>query len=125
MNRNARIVTWAAAISVLGAAAVVLFLFDPARVSIYPVCLFHRATGLDCPGCGGLRAVHQLLHGEWKAAFRLNPLFVLLIPVMLALSARALWLRRRCERAEFVRASWMWVFCIAMILFGVLRNLGS
>lgn len=56
-----------------------LYLIDPARHEIYP-CLLRATTGLQCPGCGGLRATHQLLHGHLAAAWSLNPLAVLLVP---------------------------------------------
>ncbi len=58
-------------------AAAVLFQFDPSRSAFYPGCMFHRMTGLLCPGCGSLRACHQLLHGHWAAAFHDNPLLIL------------------------------------------------
>ena len=33
-----------------------------------PPCLFHRLTGLYCPGCGGTRAVRLLFTGHiWKS----------------------------------------------------------
>jgi hypothetical protein len=59
------------------AVATVLFFCDPAQVPIYPVCLFHRVTGLDCPGCGSLRALHELLHGNLAAAVHFNAFLVL------------------------------------------------
>ncbi len=59
-----------------GAAALVLFCFDPARCAVYPVCTFHQLTGLDCPGCGSLRAMHQLLHGHFLSALHFNALAV-------------------------------------------------
>ena len=49
------------AFALLGLAAV-LFFFNPAQSGFYPFCVFHRTTGLLCPGCGSLRALHQLLH---------------------------------------------------------------
>ena len=51
-----------------------LFFFDPARSWFYPRCLFHTVTGLYCPGCGSLRALHALVHGHLWLAFRYNPL---------------------------------------------------
>ena len=35
-----------------------------------PPCLFHRLTGLYCPGCGGTRAVRLLFTGHiWKSFY--------------------------------------------------------
>jgi len=51
----------------------ILYTFPPGAGSFYPPCVFHRMTGLLCPGCGTTRALHQLLHGHVAAAFQLNP----------------------------------------------------
>src|SRR5438445_13753970 len=67
------------ALCVLG--ALLYFIFDPTKVSIFPPCLLHQVTGLDCPGCGAQRALHQLLHGNLIAALRLNAMFVLSLPL--------------------------------------------
>ena len=72
----------------LAAETAVLFFFDPARYAIYPVCPWHALTGWDCPGCGTLRALHQLTHGNLAAAWRLNPLTVALLPVGLWIGLR-------------------------------------
>src|SRR2546421_11472933 len=56
-----------AGLALVGAA--VLFWFEPTQHAFYPICAFHRTTGLLCPGCGSLRALHQLLHGQVAAAF--------------------------------------------------------
>lgn len=32
--------------------------------TLLPPCIFHRFTGLYCPGCGGTRAVIALSHGH-------------------------------------------------------------
>ena len=41
-----------------------------------PICPFKAVTGLDCPGCGGTRAAHQLFTGHLGAAADLNVLAV-------------------------------------------------
>src|SRR5262245_36358819 len=69
-----------ALLAILGSAAV-LFWFNPAQSGFYPTCYFHSWTGLLCPGCGSLRAMHQLLHGDIVAAMHFNVLFVLSLPI--------------------------------------------
>lgn len=64
------------------ATAAVLFFFDPAAHSFYPRCPLHAVAGLDCPACGILRAMHQLMHGHFRAAFALNPFFFLALPAL-------------------------------------------
>ena len=84
----------ALALAALGAAAL-LFFFDPATHAFYPRCPLHALTGLDCPACGGLRAVHLLLHGEFRAAYALNPFLFYASPVaalFLIRPARTRWL---------------------------------
>ena len=45
-----------------------------AAAGLLPSCLWHRWTGLPCPGCGTTRALVRVLHGDVTAGFLLNPL---------------------------------------------------
>lgn len=68
------------------AAAGCLFvgLVDPTRTALLPTCPFKVVTGgLDCPGCGTTRAMHQLLNGNVTAAVGLNALALLALPYVL------------------------------------------
>ena len=65
----------------LGACAV-LAIVDPNQPGRYPLCPFRAATGLDCPGCGTLRAIHALTGGDVARAADHNVLSVLLLPVL-------------------------------------------
>lgn len=67
-------------------AAAVLFLFDPATTGFYPPCLFRTFLGTQCPGCGSLRAAHQLLHGNFAGAWALNPTLIVVGPLAAALT---------------------------------------
>jgi hypothetical protein len=62
-------------------AAAVLFFFDPATTGFYPPCLFRTILGTQCPGCGSLRAAHQLLHGNLKEAWMLNKPLLIALPL--------------------------------------------
>ena len=52
---------------------------DPNQPGHYPLCPTKAFTGLDCPGCGGLRAVHDLLHGDLVGALDHNAFAVLVL----------------------------------------------
>jgi len=114
------------ALAVAGLVAmVVLYLFSPTHHPFYPRCWFHAVTGWLCPGCGGLRATHNLLHGRIEEAFRLNPLFVGFLPVaILAVTVKLLrpsW--RLSWPAPLGVPLWVWLLFGVTLVFGVVRNL--
>lgn len=118
----ARILLLAGGIATCAAGAAVYFLLDPTQVMIFPPCLFHEWTGLDCPGCGAQRALHQLLHGNVIAAVRLNAMFVLSLPLFAWMGTR--FLIGCCgKRPVSFRFRWWGWYLAAWIVFGVLRNL--
>jgi hypothetical protein len=109
----------------LTTALLVLFFFDPSTAGFFPVCSFHELTGWECPGCGGLRAVHQLTHGHIAAAWRFNPFVVALSPVALWLGVReaARTLAGREWPGIVTRPFFGWFLVVALVLFAFLRNL--
>jgi hypothetical protein len=64
------------------AGGVYLYLYDPSVAGRYPSCPVRWVTGLQCPGCGTLRALHGLMHGDLGRALELNPLAVLMAPLL-------------------------------------------
>jgi hypothetical protein len=105
-------------------ALALLWRFEPQGQIFFPRCTFHQVTGLLCPGCGGLRATHALLHGDLRSAWRLNPLFVALLPVgayvVSAWAIQRMTGRRLPQPLEF---RYLWVVVLVLILgFGIVRN---
>jgi hypothetical protein len=82
--RVASIARAAAPLVILSLATTVLLLFPPTRFSFYPQCPIHEYLHLQCPGCGGTRALVAMLHGHLAEAFHFNALIALLVPVALA-----------------------------------------
>src|SRR5208337_3156960 len=107
------------------ACAAMLFLFDPALYPFYPVCVFHRLTGLNCPGCGTLRALHELVHGHPLNALRDNPLTMLSVPVVSFFSVRYLrrWFAGQPLRLPDVGPSRVLLLIGVLVGFTILRNL--
>lgn len=59
------------------------FSYNPANTQFFPKCPVNYVTGLSCPGCGSQRAIHELLHFNFKEAFAHNALLVVSIPYLL------------------------------------------
>ena len=108
-----------------GAGAFVLLrLLDPTKPgSGLPPCPFFWLTGLYCPGCGSTRALHGLAHFDLAAAWSMNPMLVISLPLLLLLTlygagllpARLLPLARQIARP----IPW----AVVLTAYGVLRNL--
>ena len=100
--------------------------WDPGRWPM-PVCSFYRLTGWYCPGCGGLRAVHAMLHGRWAQAWAYNPLVVLLTPWVgygLVLWTLSTFWPHRAWPGRWLYSPWVFLLVgLAGMLFGILRNL--
>lgn len=103
-----------------------LHFFPPGRSGFYPPCIFHRVTGLDCPGCGATRAVYSLLHGQFALAWHQNAILVLLAPAGLFGSAVAGW--RWIHRRPLPSLPWqpwsIFLLLATLAIFGVARNVG-
>ena len=100
--------------SVVGGILVLLYLFHPAKTAIFLPCPFHFVTGYHCPGCGSLRAIHNLLHGNVEAAMSLNPLMVLSIPFVGVMLLKPAWIYK----------PWVpWVTFGIIISYGIARNI--
>lgn len=116
---------WLAVVGTSGCAALTLYAADPAQAGHLPRCPIYSLTGLYCPGCGTTRALHRLLHADMREALRLNPLLVILLPV-LAYSFLSLTLEAFRDRAlpGLFRSHRATRLLIALVLsFTVLRNL--
>jgi hypothetical protein len=99
---------------------------DPATSSAYLPCTFHWLTGLHCPGCGGQRALHALLHGHLLDAMRFNALAVLIFaPVGAVAYGAHAWqcMGLGAARAPGHMARWTALFLLLAITYGVARNL--
>ena len=104
--------------------ATYLYLFNPATGAGYPACPFRMITGLQCPGCGSLRGLHQLLHGHPLAAFKLSPLMAVTLPFLLFvlfLSTRAA-ITGRPQPKLFIPAKYIWTFLAVVVFFWIFRN---
>ena len=91
----------------------VVYKNDPSKTALYPPCPFNYLTGLQCPGCGGTRALHALLHGDIAGAFAFNPMLFVVIATAVVVAVRPVILTR----------PWFaWIFGAVLLGWGVARN---
>lgn len=120
-SNRSRHILWISA----GCVALLLGIFywfaDPATSRFMPKCLWHTLTGLDCPGCGAQRMAHALLHADLKGAWSANPMLLCMLPLI----GIGIWadLRPRWARRFFYHPATLWTISIAIVAWGVLRNI--
>ncbi|MFF2505419.1 DUF2752 domain-containing protein [Streptomyces sp. NPDC058067] len=97
---------------------------DPNEPGHYPVCPLLHYTGIYCPGCGGLRSAHAVVHGDLTAALGDNALAVAGYVLFAALWA--VWAVRVARGQQFRVAlgrPQLRVLGAAVLVFTVVRNL--
>ena len=111
--------TAAGAVAVLGYVGAV----SPYAGGNYPTCPTLALAGLYCPGCGALRALHELAGLDAVAAWLMNPFVVLAVPFLVA--TWVAWTRRRALGVPRRGMAPPWVLHLLLagiLLFWVLRN---
>ncbi len=114
----ARVLPWLAASTAI-IWLVVLYIFDPGKGPGFLRCPFHWLTGWHCPGCGTQRALHDLLHARPGEAFGHNAALVCALPLLAMQWGMGRW----CGKSPAHDNRVVWAWAIALIGWGVVRNL--
>ena len=115
-----------APLGVAAAAAAVVTtvgLLDPNVAGHYPTCPWLAITGTYCPGCGSLRAIHALAHGDPATAMARNPLAVITIGWLVVWFF--VWARRTVTGRVRTRMAPAWVLygiLVVVLAYWVARN---
>lgn len=110
------------AAGVLGATGYV-WAVDPNNPGHYPLCPTFALAGIYCPGCGMLRATHELTHGDVLGSIAYNPLAIPLflgVGLLFLFWVRATWQRRslRWDPPAWLPA----VLAVSFVVFTIARN---
>lgn len=115
------------AAAVLAPAAVIsAYIFSDRIMSLAPYlggCMFHRLTGIWCPGCGNTRSIAAMFEFDFLLAFRNNaaPPFLALCLLCLYLELLADIFGRKIRILP--RIPWIWYTVPALFMvYYVLRN---
>lgn len=80
-------------------------------------CLFHLATGLQCPGCGLTRASMALLRGDVESAYNFNQL-AFFVPLFLV----AVYFAKKSKHSKLLLNSTFAIGATATLGFFLVRN---
>lgn len=97
---------------------------DPNAPGHYPLCPLRYFTGLDCPGCGGLRSAYAFAHGDVITALGCNALAV--AGYLLFAAGWAVWFCRAVRGRPFapaLRPVHRHALVALLVVFTVVRNL--
>ncbi|WP_379970097.1 DUF2752 domain-containing protein [Epilithonimonas sp. UC225_85] len=101
----------------------IYYFIDPSKNSFFLKCPLRLITGYECAGCGVQRAFHELLHFRLLEAFKYNPLFVILIPILLIAILISFSKNQKLRLSHFMTSK-LFVFAVIIIVcvFSVLKN---
>lgn len=109
-------------LGVVGAAAAgcaVIALADPTTPGgLLPTCPTKALFGIVCPGCGALRMIYSVLHGDLPAALHYNAVSLAVL-VLFAWSMTAWTIGRLRNRRVRSWLHWRWAPIAAGVVFGV------
>ncbi len=89
------------------------------------MCPTKLIFGVTCPGCGSLRAIYSLLHGDVPAALHYNAVGVLAMGLLLVAFVAycvRLWTGRRVRSWQHLRYSGV-VVLVIVLAWSVIRNI--
>lgn len=106
-------------------AAAAVAVRDPHEPGSWGFCPVLALTGFYCPGCGGLRAVHDVLHGDLLAGLRSNLMGLVLCGLLTVLWAAwfvGRWRGRPTAWDRLVPAWAAYAVLALFVVFSVFRN---
>ncbi|MBC7406937.1 MAG: DUF2752 domain-containing protein [Arcicella sp.] len=98
------------------------FFWNPSEITFSPICPFKQITGYYCPGCGGQRAFHQILHGNFVEAFHNNFLIFIFLP-FLVLKIKDEFNNTTFSAFYLLIKNLIWIFFSFILCFTIARNL--
>ena len=126
MKKVYKILILSSAILLGGAFIFIYQRLNPSHVNVFPQCVTYRYFHLYCPGCGGQRAVHQLLNFDVLQAFKYNPLLVVFTPFLLYIFGIYIYnflFDKKIRIKIFNDNRFVYGFLILIIVYFILRNI--
>ncbi len=96
---------------------------DPNQPGHYPLCPTLALAGIYCPGCGMLRATHDLAHGDLAGALDRNIAAPLILAALVAVWVVWTVSRWTGRPVRWTPATWTpWAVAAGFVVFTIARN---
>ena len=88
-------------------------------------CGFKKKFGLYCPGCGGSRALEELVKFDIVNSLRLNPIVLLLFITLIFLTVTYVLEKKKIGNKNYplIRRNYLVVFLVFWLVFSIIRNI--
>lgn len=104
-------------------AALILYLVLRRFTGLSVPCVFHKITGLKCPGCGITRMLDSLIVLDMEGARKANTFIFFTSPFLLFELIYEFLLPHRNKRFRRINNILLIIYCVLLIAFGIIRNL--
>ncbi|MBR7741937.1 DUF2752 domain-containing protein [Phycicoccus sp. BSK3Z-2] len=122
-SRWRRLLLPAGVAGVVAAGTAYVAAVDPNDPGHYPLCPTFALAGIYCPGCGMLRATHELTQGDLVGATAMNPLAVPMYVGLVVLFVAWVLARWRGRSLRWDPPTWMpAALAVAFVAFTIARN---
>ena len=110
---------------VFGLAIRYFYLNNPSESETpFVICMSKKISNIDCPGCGGQRAFHQLLNGNFIEAAKLNLFIYFFAPLLTYIFLTFALKPFNIELPDInISTKWLIVILLILVLFTLVRNL--
>ena len=114
-------------LAIIGFLGVVYYFYNhnPAQAKqTYVVCMTKQLTGYDCPGCGGQRALHQVLHGNFLQAAKLNVAIYFFAPLLGYIFFSVVLKPFGINLPDVdISSKGLWIVLLLLAIFTIVRNM--
>lgn len=101
----------------------IYYSYNPSNTALFPKCPSKVVTSYDCPGCGSQRAIHAILHGDFKTAWDLNALLFFLIPYIILVLSMEHTSMIPIKYRKYLIGKWpILILLMSIIVFTIYRN---
>ncbi|MGN0370144.1 MAG: DUF2752 domain-containing protein [Butyrivibrio sp.] len=103
---------------------VIFFLQGKGLIPRITTCPFYLITGIYCPGCGGTRALHALIHGHIIKSLYYHPLVIygVILGLVFYISQTLRFLSRGKIKGLHMRTAYPVIAGIIILLNWIIKN---